>query len=528
MNEKFDHIFRNIAQEHESPFEPAEWENFKKLLENNTPNAPAVVPFSTPANPFFSYKKWAKTPALALLMYLLPQHLGNYYNHFNFNAKENFTAKSSFGNNFNLLENTTEQKLENTNQENNQPNIQQQTKENIEQKPLQIQHNQKNNTNSQTLPVNNTKENFVMYAKETKKNTENTTKNLENTQIDITMNNIQLATLKTIEAKQTEFHLANNPEILPIETQNNPLQKSPNISVKAVATPTNTRHATHNIGLMNFASAKGVQIALFSNQNTFVTPQKNVEDMPIFEKRKFKAQISSLMNLNSNDYQNLQLSFLFNGACNVKGLQMATFNGAGELEGMQIGIVNVAKNLKGTQFGIINVVDSVKKGTPIGLLNIVKYGGYQKLEISTGDVFQTNILGKIGIKKFYTIFSVATGYGIAKDFRWALGYGAGKEITISKKSAFNTEFMAYHVNEETRFTRELNLLTQFKLQYNLQIFKGTNIYFGPTLNTMFSDFRNADMTLGSQIAPYVMYQDKIKNSETSVKMWLGGNIGISF
>lgn len=540
MNEKFDHIFRKIAQEHESPFEPVEWENFKKLLENDTPHTPKYVSPSTPANPIFLYKNWAKVSALAFLVYLLPFNLNDFLQ----NSQEHFITQNSLDKNVFTAKAYFLQKNNITKFQQKNPNSKQNFDKNTTKNDFALtQENQKNtskntennifankNTNfykneliTQTLPIYKSKENFVKNTK--KENTkENTEKSQENTEVFA----LNLATISPISAKNTAFSLPQIPEILPIEIKGIELQKSPFISIKPISTPFNTKHAIHNIGIMNFASAKGSQFALLTNQNTFVTPTQSAEDMPIFEKRKFKAQVSTLLNLNSNDYQNLQLAFLFNGACHVKGLQLATANGASVVEGTQIGVVNVAKKLKGTQFGIVNIVDSVEKGVPIGVLSFVKHGGYQRLEISTGDVFQTNLLGKFGMKKLYNVFSAASGYGISQDFRWALGFGFGKEFTFTKKSALNTEFLAYHVNEQTSFTRELNLLTQFRIQYNFQIFKGTNLYFGPTINTMFSDFRNPDMTLGSQIAPYVIFQEKFKNSETSMKMWLGGNIGISF
>jgi hypothetical protein len=278
-------------------------------------------------------------------------------------------------------------------------------------------------------------------------------------------------------------------------------------------------------GLLNFAGnqLKGIQIAGLANlagMKSNKSQELNAND------NKFTAQIATLTNVDLHNPQDLQVSLVSNVANEVQGAQISPgINIANHVKGIQWSMtVNVAKKVDGVQLGILNVADSVN-GVPIGLLSIVRKNGLQRLEVWTGETFQTNFGYKIGVHKFYNIFALSSQYS-GTGFRWGLGYGIGTQLNLKNSSFVNLDLIAYHINEKIRFTRELNLLSQFRVNFNHRFGQKVNFFAGPTLNTLFSDFRNNDNSIGSRVAPWVLYTDNA--GTTKVKMWVGFNFGMSF
>jgi hypothetical protein len=291
----------------------------------------------------------------------------------------------------------------------------------------------------------------------------------------------------------------------------------------------NSTQGVQIAGVFNLTGEKlqGTQIAGFVNfAGLRKSKAENISQLSDNQPTKFSSQFSGLLNFDLYNPQNLQVSLVSNFAKTVNGLQAGGFlNIAEEVRGVQLSPgVNVAKKVKGVQIGLINIADSVQ-GVPIGLLSIVRKNGYQALEMWTSESFHYNFGYKIGVRKFYNIFALASQLD-GTNSRWGMGYGFGTQINYTSSSSVNIDLIGFHVGEKLRFTRELNLLTQLRINLNKRLWNRNNVFVGPVLNTLFSDYRNADNSIGSRIAPWILWQDNV--GVTKIKMWLGFNFGLSF
>ncbi|MDX2302009.1 MAG: hypothetical protein NW226_04375 [Microscillaceae bacterium] len=280
-------------------------------------------------------------------------------------------------------------------------------------------------------------------------------------------------------------------------------------------------------GLVNVSGNQGnaVQVAGLVNVSG-TEPSSTTTVSP--DQKKFRGQISGLVNVDHFNNKNLQMSGLFNRGAKITGVQFSGLaNVANRVEGVQIGgLVNVAQRVKGVQIGLINITDTLE-GFSIGLINVVKRNAYRKLEFWGTESFHTNLGLKLGTRKFYNIFALGSQIS-AGTFRWGLGYGFGTQLNMSAKHYLNLDLISYHVNEERKFTRKLNLLNQFKVSLSREFGSGIGIYGGPTLNLLVSDFKNSDNSIGSQIAPWTFYENYTKERGTKIKIWGGFNFGIRF
>ena len=163
-------------------------------------------------------------------------------------------------------------------------------------------------------------------------------------------------------------------------------------------------------GAVNYADStvNGTQIAGFVN-----TAMKNTEGV----------QIAGAANYANDTLDGTQIA----GFVNVARTQM---------EGTQVsGFFNYAKHVKGVQVGIINIADT-SSGVSIGFINFV-VKGYHKLTISSNELTNIHVSGKLGTRNMYTIlsFGINAGSGTAIT----AGYGLGRQFNISKRFSINPE-----------------------------------------------------------------------------------------
>ncbi len=275
-------------------------------------------------------------------------------------------------------------------------------------------------------------------------------------------------------------------------------------------------------GLANQAGSfeRGLQIAGLINISDLQEPSSDL-DKP---KVKNTFQIAGVSNMSPHGELNAQVAGLSNSASTIKGLQVASvLNKTQVVKGAQISAgVNVARKVEGVQIGLINVADSVD-GVQIGLFSYVKSDPYIRLEFWGSEALHSNIGLKVGRQQFYNIF--AMGSQIEQNrFRWAIGYGFGTETRFNPSTFLNTDLIAFHVNEDRGFTKQLNLLTTLKFSLGKRFGKRFAIFGGPSINTLFSDFRNENNQIGSRIAPWIIFQDF--TGGTKVQMWVGFNLGL--
>lgn len=236
------------------------------------------------------------------------------------------------------------------------------------------------------------------------------------------------------------------------------------------------------------------------------------------------AQFSGIANIAAQEARGAQ----FAGVTNIvhgqtHGSQFAGVANitTGEVSGAQIAAAfNYAKTLGGLQLGVINYADSVEKGVPIGILSIVK-NGYRAFELGAGESLYGISSFKIGVRKFYSIFSLGSGYRKERAlFAW--GFGFGGLIPLMDKLDIAVEGQGFHVNEGEWFTDGTNVLGRVSASLSWALAKHLTIFAGPTWNVAVSNIKKEN---GSAIAPWSVF-DRTSEGGVNIKMYPGLMAGI--
>lgn len=237
-------------------------------------------------------------------------------------------------------------------------------------------------------------------------------------------------------------------------------------------------------------------------------------------------QAAGFANINSGNTSGIQVAGFGNVAGGkVAGIQAAGFgNIAPEVEGIQMaGFLNVAGTVKGIQLGFINVADSID-GIPVGFLSIVR-DGYRKLEISAGDAMNLNFGFKIGVRRFYNIFSIGTQF-TGPESTFAYGYGIGSEFYRPDNRYLNIEILSHRFAEERWWSHDrVNMLNQLRVSFSRDMNERWQIFGGPVLNFHVSWDRENDRG-ALDIAPYDLFS--FSGQHTDTKVWFGINAGFRF
>jgi hypothetical protein len=284
-------------------------------------------------------------------------------------------------------------------------------------------------------------------------------------------------------------------------------------------------------GINNFTteSVDGVQMAGISNIA--------VKDVDVL-------QLSGVFNL-GNQVNGFQVSGLVNAARgNVGGFQIAglvnysrsvrmgQISGLGNIatrnvNGFQLSaLFNYAKYVKGGQISLFNLADSVG-GTPVGLISIVRKG-YHKIELSGEEVLYVNLTYKMGVRKFYNIFSAGIQPGNGPNPVWGVGYGFGSQIG-QKKIILNLDVKGTQIFEDVE-KQNFNVSFRFTPQLGYRITRKFIFFFGPALNLHVSDLRDPEThEFLTRIAPdNLLIWEKVPGQNTLFQLWLGGTAGFRF
>ena len=276
-------------------------------------------------------------------------------------------------------------------------------------------------------------------------------------------------------------------------------------------------------GFINYVDgyAKAVQVAGFTNLSAglkgiqasgFANIADEVEGL----------QVSGFLN-GADDFDGVQVAGFLNGTENFTGIQVAGFlNGVTDFEGIQVaGFLNVASSVKGMQIaGFMNICDTID-GIPIALLSIVKNGGYRRFEFWGNETFFMNTSFKIGVKQFYTIFSL--GYKpVISDFNTSIGVGAGTNIDLGSSSTVDIDANCYYINKYFWEYNEYNMINSLKISFNYKIAEHFSIFAGPAVNLLISDYADS----ADDIAPAWAF--KINKIKQTTRGWFGFNVGMGF
>jgi hypothetical protein len=239
----------------------------------------------------------------------------------------------------------------------------------------------------------------------------------------------------------------------------------------------------------------------------------------------------------------VQISGIVNAADSVKGIQITgVANTAGVVHGSQIaGLLNLSDelskgvqvsslynythNLKGMQIGFINVADS-SSGVSIGLLNIIKHGGYNKIEISVNEMKFLNLSFRMGTQYFHTVFSG----GIRNDtsaYMWNYGIGMGTSFKLNSKTLFDIDLTqqriahgGYIPYKDALYKLEFGIDRRIAPKISLAAAVSFNVYMLDTTTPYYKDSF-------SKLAPYT-YFNTTNNHNTNISGWTGGKLALRF
>lgn len=243
------------------------------------------------------------------------------------------------------------------------------------------------------------------------------------------------------------------------------------------------------------------------------------------------AQISGLAGIGGNSMQGAQISGLVSVAGDtLKGIQINGLAGivTGSIKGAQIsGLFNYAKTLDGVQIGLFNYADTIRKGVPIGLFSIVGHGGYYAFELVAGETFYGTASFKMGVKKFYNIFSLGAAYR-NEMIIWGWGAGFGTLFQLGKKVDLSVEAVCYQVNLGEWFTHGPNLLSKVNLSVGWHVARHVALVFTPSWNVTIMDMTDEyGQKTRKSFAPYWVY-DKTWSNDMNLKMYPGLSVGVRF
>ncbi len=241
------------------------------------------------------------------------------------------------------------------------------------------------------------------------------------------------------------------------------------------------------------------------------------------------VQVAGAFNFNNESSQGAQ----FAGLANIQMKEYSGFQGAvfvniahKKITGTQIsGFANYAKSVHGTQIGLINIADSVH-GVQLGLLSIVKHG-YHKIEISSDEIFYTNLAFRTGVPLLYNIITAGIKPDNVEEPYWTVGYGIGTAPKLAKWLYLNFDITANQVSKGN-FTPALSIVNKLYLGFELQPLPKFGLTFGVTLNAYVTDTTYDGYTdLFTSYQPKIIY-DKTSSDNINVKMWWGAKIGLRF
>lgn len=190
---------------------------------------------------------------------------------------------------------------------------------------------------------------------------------------------------------------------------------------------------------------------------------------------------SGLLNYSGGDMQGIAATGGLNYARDMQGIAVASINYNEMLQGMQIGAVNLANEVQGIQIGLINYAREME-GAPVGLISYYD-NGRKNIDFWTSDAGFTNFGIKLGTHEIYNMISIGFNPAIDRDV-WQVGWSIGRKHEYSTHFLY-TDFSFFKINEGD-WTKDLNSLFKYRLQFGKEVFDGMQVYGGPTFNMLIS------------------------------------------
>jgi len=289
-----------------------------------------------------------------------------------------------------------------------------------------------------------------------------------------------------------------------------------------------TMHGWQVAGISNFTteSVDGVQISGISNYTKKDVDVLQVAGVFNIGENVNGFQVSGLINAARKNVGGWQIAGLLNYAKTVRLSQLAGLgNIASErVKGAQISMLfNYAKYVDGGQFSFINIADSVG-GIPIGFISIVRKG-YHKIEVSAEEVLYANFTYKMGVRRFYNMFTVGIQPG-SEGPLWGFGYGIGGQIG-TRRAVVSLDLKGTQIMEDVD-EQAFNVSFRFSPLVGIRIVKRLSFFLGPAINLHVSDLK--DPLTGefiTNVAPEktLLWED-VPGTDTQFQLWWGGTFGL--
>jgi hypothetical protein len=197
------------------------------------------------------------------------------------------------------------------------------------------------------------------------------------------------------------------------------------------------------------------------------------------EKNLTGAQMG-FINANGEDYKGIQIGVVNANSQSFAGWQGGVVNIVAEekMTGVQVGMLNATKQLTGLQIGVINYIDEVKGGVPLGIISVVKKGGYKALEYSATEINPVNLSLKLGAEKLYTTFYV--GYNpLSDEAPWGIntGVGLGSILRFTESFYFNPEVVTLN----STYGKDNILHLSFRPSLGFKLLPHLSVVAGPSI-----------------------------------------------
>jgi hypothetical protein len=239
-------------------------------------------------------------------------------------------------------------------------------------------------------------------------------------------------------------------------------------------------------------------------------------------------QLAGLLNFTAGKMRGVQTAGLINfSARDLKGAQVGGVINfvADTLIGAQVsGLFNYATHIKGVQLGLINVSKNIK-GVPVGLFSF-SLKGYHTIEVSTDEIFYTNVAFRTGVRLFYNIITAGIKPNDSPHAQWSVGYGIGTMPRLTKWLSLNLDLTTNQLSSGN-FTEAVNLNNKAFLGVEIQPYKKFAFTVGITLNTYITDTTYHAADIFTDYKPSIFY-DRTHSNDINTKMWLGAKVGLRF
>ncbi|MBK6265323.1 hypothetical protein JKA74_09745 [Marivirga sp. S37H4] len=206
--------------------------------------------------------------------------------------------------------------------------------------------------------------------------------------------------------------------------------------------------------------------------------------------KSFRGLQAGFLNYAGSQSNGLRFAFVNTTLMNSNGGQFGALNTTGgNHQGIQLGMLNsVGKKMTGIQFGLFNKASSAENALQIGLINwadtssnslsvalipIVRKGGYTAIDIGISEFYPLQSSFKLGMRRFYSSFSMYYDPRVESSLAYAFGMGFGKK------------FRGWELHPEIQtirnFSGEAVTINQFMLNFLVDLPSNFQLMLTPSL-----------------------------------------------